>query len=222
MLRLSRLHPATPAACFLTAVSLWLGVAVAPAVRAAGNSSSAGDDVRFSQTMSVDDRKNSGIDKLTSDQLGAFDALVRRDLATVIRRNEAPAIARFSDRLTADERRVTGLTTLTPLELAQLDACVDRRVSAAITRILSAPPSFVASPTRAVVTEDKTLPGGGIHGSFTLSMGWGSGGYSERTGSMTLFYNDPVHDFSVSFTYTQSQIKGGPMVLREPFYDPLP
>ena len=64
-----------------------------------------------------------------------------------------------------------------------------------------------------------------IHGSFSLSYGFGSGGYSEKTGSMVLTLDDPARRYSISIGYSESHIKGGsvyrdPFYLRDPF-DPL-
>jgi hypothetical protein len=57
-----------------------------------------------------------------------------------------------------------------------------------------------------------------IHGSFSLSYGFGSGGYSEKTGSMVLTMDDPARRYSISVGYSESHIKGG-HVYRDPFYD---
>ena len=57
-----------------------------------------------------------------------------------------------------------------------------------------------------------------IHGSFSLSYGFGSGGYSEKTGSMVLTMDDPERRFSITIGYTESHVKGG-SVYHDPYYD---
>jgi hypothetical protein len=48
-------------------------------------------------------------------------------------------------------------------------------------------------------------------------MGWGSGGYSEKTGAMMLNYTDPARGFSVSVGYSESHVKGpGTYIYRDP------
>jgi hypothetical protein len=51
-------------------------------------------------------------------------------------------------------------------------------------------------------------------------MGWGSGGYSEKTGAMTMTLEDPDKGYSITIGYSESRIKGGPMIYRDPYYDP--
>jgi hypothetical protein len=60
-----------------------------------------------------------------------------------------------------------------------------------------------------------------IHGAFSLSYGFGSGGYSEKTGSMVLNLEDPDRGYSITVGYSESHVKGGhPYIYRDPFYDP--
>jgi hypothetical protein len=176
-------------------------------------------DARFSQTLTAGEFTDAGLKRLSSDQVAVLDALVRRDLAnqSATSRSDPPPAARFSQRLTADERRVAGLTLLTEAELTRLDASVDQHTTARLARVLLAPPSFVPPSLRLRPAETKTAPE--VHGSFSLSMGWGKGGYSERTGSMNLNYEDPVHGLSVSFGYSETHAKG-PAIYRDPYIGP--
>lgn len=191
---------------------------------AVGAAQSAPADVRFSQSLNADDRSASGLVRLSSDEVAVIDALVRRD--TGLRAGtippETPAV--FSQRLTIDERRAAGLAKLSAEEAPQLDAFVERFQSAKLARTLLAPPTYLARSSRVSPTEAKKERE--IHGSFSLSYGWGSGGYSEKTGSMMLTMDDPERRFSISIGYTESHIKGGsiyrdPFYSRDPFYDPL-
>jgi hypothetical protein len=176
---------------------------------------------RFSQALATADRTAAGLDRLSSDQIAVIDALIRRDLAaqSAPRRADAPPVpGRFTERLTADERRTAGLGVLTEEEKLKLDGLADRHAASLLGRTLLAPPAFVPLSIRARVAEAKAT-GPEIHGSFTLGMGFGKG-YSERFGGMTLTYEDPVRNFAVSFSYTESHIKGAaPYYLRDPLND---
>lgn len=197
--------------------------AALPAGAASAPSAEPAAAARFSQSLATTERTAAGLERLSSDQVAILDALVRRDLtaqATPRRADAPPLPARFSQRLSADELRNAGLATLTAAELTQLDQFVERRVSSSLARALLSPPTFVPLSVRARVAEAKPKTPE-IHGSFTLGMGFGSGGYSERFGGMTLTYEDPIRNFAVSFSYSESHIKGAPpYYVRDPLYDP--
>ena len=178
-----------------------------------------GADGRFSQTLATEDRIVTGVVKLSSDQVAVLDALVRRDFATRTSTRAVPnASPRFSERLTADEHRIAGLALLTDAELIRLDAAVDKSTSSAVTRALLAPPTLL-SPSRVRPTEAKE--GGEIHGSFSLSYGVGKGGYSEKSGSMVLNYEDPARRFIISVGYTETHTKSPYLYRDDPrFYSP--
>jgi hypothetical protein len=190
---------------------LAVGLLASAPVRAASG------DVRFSNTLNADEREASGLTRLTSDEVAVIDALVRRD--TTARAGSAStdtAPAGFSQRLTDDERRTGGLTKLAEKELPKLDGFVDRYQSAKLARTLLAPPTYLARSSRVTPTEAKKERE--IHGSFSLSYGFGSGGYSEKTGSMVLTMEDPARRYSITVGYSESHIKGG-HGYRDPFYD---
>lgn len=185
----------------------------------------AANDLRFSVSLEPAERIACGLPRLSSDQVAVLDAFVRRDTGT--RGSSAPAdpskappsSAAFSQRLTAGERETAGLPTLTPTELAQLDASVERHQNARLARTLLAPPAFL-SPSRQIVPAERKKERE-IHGSFSLSYGMGSGGYSEKSGSMVLTLEDPAKGYSINVGYTETHIKGGtPYYLnRDPLYD---
>jgi hypothetical protein len=130
-----------------------------------------------------------------------------------------PPPATFSLRLTEGERATAGLPTLSAAEVAQLDAFVDRHQNARLARTVLAPPVFI---TKSRLDPSETKKERQIHGTFSLSFGWGSGGYSERTGSMVLNFEDPAKGYAISIGYSESHIKGGHGVYRDPYYgDPF-
>ena len=47
----------------------------------------------------------------------------------------------------------------------------------------------------------------------------GSGGYSEKSGSMVLTMEDPEKRYSITVAYSETHIKGGKGYYRDPFYD---
>jgi hypothetical protein len=180
-------------------------------------------DVRFSNTLNAEERAASGLARLSSDEVAVIDALVRRDTsARAGSTTDAETPATFSQRLTAGERQTAGFQKLNEKELPQLDSFVDRYQNAKLARSLLAPPVYLAR--RSGITPSETKKDLEIHGSFSLSYGFGSGGYSEKTGSMMLRLDDPAHRYSISIGYSESHIKGGhiygdPYYGRDPFYD---
>ena len=187
---------------------LLLVVAVTFVTGASGSAASSG--IRFSQSLNAADRTASGLDRLTSDEVAVIDALVRRD--TSARNAETPP--RFSERLTADERKIAGFGTLTAEELPRLNAFIERYHSAKLARTLLAPPTFLSRHSR--MQPENAKPEKNVHGSFSLSYGFGKGGYSEKTGSMVVHIDDPKRRFSVSIGYSESHVKGG-SIYRDPF-----
>ncbi len=170
----------------------------------------AGEDSRFSTTINAADRAAAGLPKLSSDQVAVIDALVRRETGRVAANaaSRTPeAGATFSQRLNTDERRAAGLASLSPAELAQLDALIERQQTARLARTLLAPPAFLTRPQRIVATEKKTERE--IHGSFSLSYGVGSGGYSEKSGSMNFIFEDPARGLTINVGYSETHTKGG-------------
>ncbi len=207
-------------ACLKSGSVLLFAMALLLTVATAG-----AEELRFSATLGAPDRTASGLSKLTSDQVAVIDALVRRDTG---RRGPSSAAdgekevggATFSQRLSPEERKTAGLPALSAAELAQLDAQVERLQGARLARTLLAPPAYIARTSRLVPTEKKKERE--IHGSFSLSYGMGSGGYSEKAGSMVLTMEDPARGYAISVGYSESHVKGGYGVYRDPFYrDPF-
>lgn len=195
---------------------LLLALFVAVPLRAAA------PDVRFSQVLSREDRAAAGLGSLSSDEVAVIDALVRRDTARVgAAKPDEVTAPQFSARLTADERRTAGLEKLKGAEIAKLDELIERQQSAKLARTLLAPPAYLSRTSRVTPTEKKKERE--IHGSFSLSYGFGSGGYSEKTGSMVLTMEDPDRGYSISIGYSESHIKGGSVyrpIYEDPFYSP--
>jgi len=182
-------------------------------------------DARFSQTLAPSEMAAAGLNRLSSDQIAVIDALLRRDFAghAAPSKNDPPPAARFSQRLTADERRIAGLTLLTEAELVKFDSFVERQAAASSARALLSP-LVVASPASIRLRPTETKTASEIHGSFSLSMGWGKGGYSEKTGAMNLYYEDPTRGFAIAVGYSETHVKGGSgvYIYRDPATAPPP
>jgi hypothetical protein len=181
-----------------------LGVAVL-LFAASGVAVRAEEEVRFSKTLAPADRSVLGLDRLSSDQLGALDALIRRDAVNLRRVSKTPPAPRFSQRLSADERRVSGIDQLPAEAVAELD----RRV-----QVLNAPPpaggfSYAAAGSPIFVPSVKIRRGPEVHGSVELMVGVGSHGYSEYGGAMTVSVEDPASGLSVAVGYAELHSKGG-------------
>ncbi|MBI5770767.1 MAG: hypothetical protein HZA93_23520 [Verrucomicrobia bacterium] len=167
-------------------------------------------EARFSQSLSAGEIVETGLNRLSSDQVAVIDALVRRNPV-----DPAKPDARFSERLSDDERRAAGWALLTEAQRAKLDGLVTRQAAAASAAALMGP--LVIAPARAPVRVAETKAAPGPHGSFFFSMGWGKGGYSEKSGGMTVNYEDPARGFAVSASYAETYVKGrGAYIYRDP------
>lgn len=172
----------------------------------AGTAAAADADGRFTRGLSGPEYNEAGITRLSDDQVAVLDALVRRDAAARTATSAPPDLpAKFSLRLTPDERRSAGLPSLNSSELARLDALVERHQAGGMARTLLGPPVFASPVSR--LTPAETKKGREIHGTFSLGIGFGKGGYSERSGGMTLTMDDPDRRYSVTVSYSETRIK---------------
>ena len=163
---------------------------------------------RFSQALTVAERTEIGVSRFSSDQVAVLDALVRRDVAGRLNPKAEGTAQNFSGKLTVDERRNAGLGLLTSAEVTRLDQLVDQHAAAVLARTLLAP---LPPPRLRPINPTETKSERKIHGTYSLSFGWGSGGYSERTGSVMLHLDDPDGRYAISVGYSESHIKGGPV-----------
>jgi len=160
---------------------------------------SAGQDVRFSQSLTTAERAATGLGRLSVDQLAVLDALIRRDEHLQRYPDTTQPSTRFSQRLSAGELQTTGLASLTAVELARLDAVVAWDES-------GRPPAVATGAAGPAGPMTFKRPAPEIHGMFSLSYGAGSGGYQEISGSAVLEYDDPGHAFSLLVGYEEVRI----------------
>ena len=182
------------------AASLARGLAALLLAGLCAAASRAADDARFSATLSAEQRTETGLDRLTSDEVAVIDALVHQDQDTADRYADNPVRrTAFSARRTARERDLAGLASLTPAEVGQLDRFVALRI----------PPRPAPAPflpfDRVQLDEGGLAPrraGPEIHGSLTLAYGWSRGG-SVRGAESHVTYADPRHRFALSIGYAE-------------------
>lgn len=166
------------------------------------------DDRRFTSTLSPAESAQIGLSRLSSDQVAVLNALVRNDLV-IFEADPTPTVpraAQFSQRLNAEERRLAGFPLLSEAELAQLDAGVERYVHPAT---ISSATFTDQSPRTTNLTSVRVRRDPEIHGSVTLIVAGGSGGYSAYGGAINLSYYDPARRFAIEVGYSEIHSKGG-------------
>ncbi len=164
------------------------------------------DDRRFSSTLSPTEPTQSVMTRLSSDQLAVVDALVRKDLV-IAEADPTPTVPRasqFSQRISADERRAAGFALLSETEIAQLDASVERFVHPTVSASFTEQSGKTTNLTSVMLRRAPE-----IHGSVTLMVAGGSGGYSAYGGAINLSYYDPVRRFTIEVGYSEIRSKGG-------------
>ncbi|HVU25417.1 MAG TPA: hypothetical protein VHE13_14920 [Opitutus sp.] len=165
----------------------------------------AGDELRFTKSLTADQFTDLGLGRLSSDQIASLDALVRRDLARADIVTKDPRPDRFSQRLAATERDSAGLDLLTASEVTALDARVQ---------------SLMPPPRQAYSVADYADAGGAlpsvslrrrpeVHGEVSLVVGAGSHGYSMYGGGILLEVDDPEHNLALAIAYSELHEKGG-------------
>ncbi|MSU65003.1 MAG: hypothetical protein EXS38_02625 [Opitutus sp.] len=178
---------------------------IAVTLAALSPAASAAESSRFSLRINATERTESGVSRLSSDQVAVLDALVRRDtVAFLTGATEPEAPARFSLRLTADERRNAGLAQLKAEEVVRLDSLVQSTQVPRSTASLLAPPPLLSAARPQILEKKKERE---IHGSVSLTYGWG-GGSSVKSGSMLMSMEDPEKKYSVTIGYTETHVKG--------------
>jgi hypothetical protein len=165
-------------------------------------SGQAQEDIRFSSTLSAAQQAETGLDRLSTDNVAVIDALVRQDIAATRVRDNTIRTTRFSQRRTDHERDIAGLDHLTADQLAKLDAFVALRMPAPVL----APDASLAYASVSLDTNAPRVtverPGPEIHGSFSLTYGWSKAG-SIRGGESVITYVDPARGFSLTMGYSQ-------------------
>lgn len=164
------------------------------------------DDVRFSATLTPDQREATGLAHLSADNLAVIDGLVRQDEAASKFKNNNVDHTRFSQRRTEREREIAGLNQLTPAQLTRLDGLVGLRINGPVAAEPAAATATLTTSGTAVqsATAGRKLE---IHGELGFTYGWGKGG-SMSGGDLILTYDDPAGRYSVLVGYAEYHGKG--------------
>jgi hypothetical protein len=167
------------------------------------SSGRAQDDVRFSATLTPDQRESAGLTLLSADNVAVIDGLVRQDEAASKFKNNNVDHTRFSQRRTERERAIAGLNRLTPAQLTRLDGLVGLRINGPAP---TEPATVVTTAGTAVqsATAGRKLE---IHGELGFTYGWGKGGNVSGS-DLILTYDDPAGRYSVLVGYAEYRGKG--------------
>ncbi len=181
-------------------MKLWKLLAAGTLIAAAITSRA--QDARFSQALTSGELIDTGIVRLSPDQLAVLDALIRRDeKINAVPDAAHPAPSRFTLRLMPEERERAGLGLLMAAELVRLDALVDDFES-------GRRPARTSASANAGWKPRRHHPSPEIHGMLSFTYGAGSGGYQEMGGAMAVTVDDPDHGLSLLFAYAAMRAKG--------------
>ncbi len=175
----------------------------------ASQAARAEDDVRFSATLTPEQRTGAGLTQLTDDNVAVIDGLVRQDLAASKFKNNGVDHTRFSQRRTAHELVIAGLDHLTTSQLAQLDALVRNRINGPEPELAATTLSTSSGVAGSNLKGVKYVRPLEIHGEISYTVG-GSKAGSFQGGGMVLTYDDPDHRYSVLVGYSEYRGKGLP------------
>ena len=137
----------------------------------------------FTATLSTADKAAVGLDGLSMEEWEALDQLVSEDLSYARREKLTELPDTFVGRRDEAARKQTGLDKLTAGQLAKLNELVAAAIAARPT-----------PKERPRLKESDVLAArrrGEIHGSVSVTYGWGAGGRDYRAGALWLDYYDP-------------------------------
>jgi hypothetical protein len=155
-------------------VACWL--AVAPPAHATEGG--------FAATLSSEKQAAAGLPMLSPVELLTLDQLVAGELAAVRRPDAAPLAGTFVSRRTEAERQATGLDRLTGAQLEKLNEYVAAALAARPKP--KERPRLKESDVLAAARERNQ-----IHGSVSVTYGWGGGGRDLWAETLWLEYYDP-------------------------------
>jgi hypothetical protein len=176
----------------------------------------------FSSTLSDDQRSSAGLSTLTAEQRSALDVLVAGEIAQARKEGGMVSSSTFVSRQSVEQRNQAGLDHLTPDQLTRLNELVASVVS-------SGPKPRIRPRLKddEIIRPQKPE----IHGSASLTLGWGRNGGNFRASSLWVDYFDPntglglgigVETFKGKGFYNYYPRYGSPYsVFGTGFYDPF-
>jgi hypothetical protein len=155
----------------------------------------------FVATLSAEDRKATGVEKLSTEEQSELDFLVTKELSLARAGNVRGFAGTFTSRRNPAERVAAGLDRLTTDEQAKLNELVATR--------LARRPDATSSVTRLkkeVVQKAKNPVE--LHGEVSFTYGWQKGGGEFKGGSIYVTAQDPDTGLAIGVGYAQYEGDG--------------
>ena len=164
--------------------------------------------LRFSASLTADQRTQAGLAQLTPDNVAVLDGLVRMDVAASKFKDNDVDHTRFTARHTSRERELAGLDHLNAAQKASLDALVAERISGAAPSGGNWVTTTARTPGAAPgVKPNRSTDQLDIHGEISFTYGWGKGGNGYGT-DVVLTYEDPAGHYAIAVGYSDWHGKG--------------
>jgi len=149
----------------------------------------------FTDTLLQSEKAAIGLEKLSPAEVNDLNVQIDRELTLARQGNVKGFSIPFTQRRKPAQRVSGGLSRLSEAEQRALDDAIARTM--AVPTVLSLPPKFTrTNPVETVAPRSR------IHGEFTFTYGWTSGGGSLYGGSMTMIYQDPNRPLTAAIRYS--------------------
>jgi len=149
----------------------------------------------FTDTLLQSEKAAIGLEKLSPAEVDDLNAQIDRELTLARQGNVKGFATPFTQRRKPPQLVTSGLGRLSDAERRALDEAIARTM--AVPTVLSLPPKFVrTNPVETVAPRSR------IHGEFSFTYGWTSGGGSLYGGSMTMVYQDPNRPLTAAIRYS--------------------
>jgi hypothetical protein len=160
------------------------------------------ESTAFASRLSDEERRASGVAKLTDEQVATLNNLVEREVR-LARQGNVPAFAsEFSLRRSAPERAKAGIDKLTPDERAKLDSLVAAAIAARPVEAVLETPRSHAEAVRGVAPKPI------VHGHVSFTVGTAGNGRNFYGGSVYVEQTDPQKGYSIGVGYSEYRGKG--------------
>jgi len=149
----------------------------------------------FTDTLLQSEKAAIGLEKLFPAEVDDLNVQIDRELTLARQGNVKGFAISFTQRRKPPQLVSSGLSRLADAERRALDLAIARTM--AVPTVLSLPPKFArADPVETVAPRSR------IHGEFSFTYGWTSGGGSLYGGSMTMIYQDPNRPLTAAIRYS--------------------
>jgi hypothetical protein len=152
----------------------------------------------FTEALTSAQQTAIGVAKLSPSERSALSEFVAREVMLARQGDVTSFTGTFVGRRSAEQRQQAGLDRLTADEQQALNEIVARTIA-------TRPVSFAYNPKMAKsdVPPANFIRRLEIHGEFSLTYGWVSGGGSFKGGSFSTTIHDPKTGITVGFSYSQ-------------------